>query len=135
MAKSEYQALSQIALDILAIPAMAADCERVLGPRVLTVLKNWGRTRGIRFGNLLVDPIGKECREDIGQFPKLNRQWDSEDSKPTNPDLKIAIVLDGWAFSEPGSCRDYIITFAAPSSDQAHTIGLARRSRIAATLS
>ncbi|RSL39584.1 hypothetical protein CEP54_016295 [Fusarium duplospermum] len=84
MAKSEYQALSQIALEILAIPAMAADCGRVLGPRVLTVLKNWDQTHSIRFGNLLLDPIGKECREDIGQFPKLNRQWDSEDSKPTH---------------------------------------------------
>lgn len=39
-----------------------------VGPRVLTVLKNWGRTRGIRFGNLLVDPIGKECRGDSGEL-------------------------------------------------------------------
>ena len=82
--KSEYPALSQLALDILAIPAMAADCERgfslsklamtsqrqSMHPETLEFLqclKNWSRTRGIRLGNLLADPITKED-EDFGEL-------------------------------------------------------------------
>jgi hypothetical protein len=83
--KGEYPALSQLALDILAIPAMAADCERVFSLSKLAMtsqcqsmhpetleflqcLKNWSRTRGIRLGNLLADPIVKECPEGFGEL-------------------------------------------------------------------
>ncbi|KAF3343220.1 hypothetical protein VD0002_g9711 [Verticillium dahliae] len=83
--KSEYAALSQLAIDILAIPAMAADCERVFSLSKLAMtsqrqsmhpetleflqcLKNWSRTRGIRLGNLLADPITKEFAGDFGDL-------------------------------------------------------------------
>ncbi|RMI93886.1 hypothetical protein CDV36_016519, partial [Fusarium kuroshium] len=104
------------AFDDVAMPDNASE-----GPRVLTVITNWGRTRGIRFGNLLADPVGKECREDIGQFPKLNRASQTDDASALTAATaqtggtprtiyKVSLVIIN------ANSRDYIITFAAPSS-------------------
>ena len=75
--KGSFPRLSKFALDILAIPAMAADCERAFSRAKLTIssqrhslkesrieqlqlMKNWIRNAGIELGGVRITPHGRE---------------------------------------------------------------------------
>ena len=79
-----FPRLSRLALDILAIPSMAADCERAFSSAKLTMtsqrqsmqpetleplqcMKNWIRNGNIRLGNMLINPKQRNGDKMLGE--------------------------------------------------------------------